>query len=177
MPKKQVEIKDAKQEAKHNLPYFDRNGTQKFLILEEDTYNKFKQAEKHYEISKKYIEETWIHIWNKAIKSYLMYTGDRQQYIKEWQSNVHIGAIRQKLDVYISYLEDMPMQYIVNGLDAEAYEQARADDILFRTRKDFVEQDINYISNITDFPIQAGIGLIEGMQFGTAPFKTYYQSF
>lgn len=177
MAKKQVEIKEEKQEAKHNIPYFDKNGMQKFLILEEGIFNKFKQADQHYNISKKYIEETWIHIWNKAIKSYLLYTGDREQYIKDWQSNVHIGAIRQKLDVYISYLEDMPMQYIVNGLDAEAFEQARPDDILMRTRKDFVENDINYISNITDFPIQAGIGLIEGMQFGTTTIKTYYQNF
>lgn len=159
--KKSVETTKEPESQKHNLLYHDRNKQQKYLIIEDAHYNKFKQAETHYQVSKKWIEDTWIHIWNKAIKSYLMYPGDRQQYLKEWQSNVHIGAIREKIDVYISFLEDLPMQYIVDGMDADAYKVAREGDLLNRSCLDFVKNDINYISNITDFPIQAGIGLIE----------------
>ena len=43
----------------------DRNGARRFLIIEDQIFNKFEQAKKDYEISKNYIHSTWIHIWNR----------------------------------------------------------------------------------------------------------------
>ena len=70
--------------------------------------------------------------------------------------------IREKIDVYTSFLEDVPMQFIVDGLTEDAWEMPRAGSP--RTRTDFVRDTIIWTSVITDFQEQASIGLIEGIQ-------------
>ncbi len=174
MAKKKVEIVDVKpEEGKHNLEYMDRNGKRQFLILEDQHFNKYEQLKADYKISRDYIHTHWIHIWNKAVKSYLMHTGDRDMYIKDWQSNIHLGLIREKIDVYISFLEDIPMQFVTNGLDEAANTTIRNG----KTNVDYVRNTVNYIADITDFKEQAALGLVEGMQMGTTVFKTQFHSF
>lgn len=46
------------------------------------------EAQRRYESSRSYIDRNLYHIWNKSIKDYMMFTGDRAKNIKEWQSNV-----------------------------------------------------------------------------------------
>lgn len=177
MPK-QVKIDTTKPEtAQHNIAYKTKEGQQKYLILEDKHFNVSEQLDQHYTISKDFIHSTWIHIWNKSLKSYLMYTGDRDIYIKDWQANFHLGLIRKAIDVYISFLEDVPMQFIVNGLSEAAFAIARPGDPLERNRVDFVRDTVNYIAEITRFHEQASMGLVEGMMFWTTPYKTRFQDF
>lgn len=81
-----------------------------------------KQALADFADSKEYIFNTWIHIWNRAIKSHLLYAGDRRQYIQEWQSNIHLGLIRGTMDTYTAFLTTSPLQWNVLGADEKAFE-------------------------------------------------------
>ncbi len=80
------------------------------------------QAKNDQEASSQYINDTWIHIWNKSIKSYFLYTGDRETYIKDWQSNLSLGLIRSNVATYEGIIAETPLQYVAAPLDKRALE-------------------------------------------------------
>lgn len=139
-------------------------------------YDQHMQADKDYEISRDFIHTHFIHIWNKGIKSYLLHTGDRQSYIKDWQSNIRLGMIRTNIDIYSSFLETSNLQFIVNGLSEKAFELPRGNnDPLGRTRIDFARNYVNCVADRTRFADQSILGLIEGAQIGVTILRTLYK--
>jgi hypothetical protein len=54
-------------------------------------------------------------------------------------------------DVYISFLENTPLNFVVNGISQEAYEFPRPNDTYERTRVDFAKNFVNYVGQTTNF--------------------------
>lgn len=104
----------------------------------------------------------------------MLYTGDRQAYIQDWQANIRLGMIRSNIDIYTSFLENTPLNFVVNGLSKEAFDIPRPEDPTGRTRIDFARNFVNFVGDITCFGEQASLGLIEGVQIGVAVFKTMH---
>lgn len=157
-------------QAEHVMKYKGKNDSPKEFALTHAHFNIFEQAKKDYELAKGYIDTHWIHIWNAAVKSYLLYNGDRQAYIQDWQSNNPLGLVRSQIDTYISFLEQAPLQFVLNGLNKEAYSQPRKGQP--ETCLDYTRLLLNSIGQITHFEEQIGMGIIEGAQIGTTAYKT-----
>lgn len=175
MPKK---VKSTTDGGSEKLSYKDKDGKSQFLEIPTQLYNRARQAVLDYEKSKDYIDGHYIHLWNKGIKSYMLFTGDRQAYIKDWQSNARLGMIRSNIDTYISFLENVPLQFIVNGINETAYNipEGRKKDG-GKSRLEYVKDFVNFVGQFTKFNEQASIGLIEGAQIGVSCFQTLYHDF
>lgn len=108
--------------ASKNFDWFDKRlgGKRRVLQISDQHFHKFAQARMDFETSKTHIFNTYIHLWNNAVKSHLLHAGDRKMYLKDWQSNVHLGLIRSVLDTYTSFLTQSPLQWDVVGIDKEA---------------------------------------------------------
>lgn len=127
------------------------------IRVEDQHFEQFGQAKKDFEASKSHIFNTWVHLWNNAIKSHLLYAGDRRMYIKDWQSNVHLGLIRSVLDTYTSFLTQAPLQWDVVGIDRKANEIIRDD----RTPIMYMRDALSYITDVTRLNRQIALAMQE----------------
>lgn len=125
----------------------------------------FVDANNKYKTSRKYILEYVYDIWNRSIKDYMMYTGDRASYIKEWQSNVALGLVRSTIDAYQSFLVDNPFAFTATGLNKQGFEN-----------RQFVQDAINYVADVTEFRDNVNDTMIEGLVMGNYGFQTVYLS-
>jgi len=158
MPKKVQSTTDGGSEI---VSYKDKNGQQQTLKIPTQLFNRGKQAVLDYEKSKRYIDDHYIHLWNKGIKSYMLFTGDRQAYIKDWQSNARLGMIRSNIDTYISFLENVPLQFITNGINETAYQIPEGRKIggknVGKSRLEYVKDFVNFVGQFTKFNEQASL--------------------
>lgn len=174
MPKKVQSTTDGGSEI---VSYKDKSWNEQRLNIPTELYNRGKQAVIDYEKSKRYIDDHYIHLWNKGIKSYMLFTGDRQAYIKDWQSNARLGMIRSNIDTYISFLENVPLQFITNGINETAYQVPLGREKVGKSRLEYVKDFVNFVGQFTKFNEQASLWLIEGAQIGVANFQTLYHDY
>lgn len=139
----------------------DKNKKKREYVLNDKDYGFYKQALKDFDRSKSYIDSHYIHIWNKSMKSYYMYMGDRDSYIKDWQSNISLGLIRGKIDTYTAFLTDTPLQFNAVALCPLAHEVIEGRDDGY-THLDAHRDAITYIADTSEFGDEVALSLIEG---------------
>lgn len=91
--------------------YVDEKGKSVEVEVDKFVSDHYEDAKKKYETSRAYVLRYVYDIWNRSIKDYMMYTGDRAAYIKDWQSNVALGLVRSTIDSYQSFLMDNPFAF------------------------------------------------------------------
>lgn len=125
--------------------------------IDDKLHHQYRQALTDYTTSKDFIYTHYIHLWNKSLKSYYLHMGDRESYIKDWQSNYSLGLIRSSVDTYTGFLTDTPLQFNVTAIDDLAHEVVRDG----KTSLDFISDAVTYIADVTKFNEQLALGLIE----------------
>lgn len=97
--------------------YLDQKEDLHTEMVDGDVLAIIKKADSRYHTAKKYVDSYYTPIWRWAEKAYHMSTADRGQYIKTWQSNIAFGLIRSFIDVFVSTLNERPINFMVKGFN------------------------------------------------------------
>jgi hypothetical protein len=150
--------------------YYNKNGEKKQYDVPNILNDQAIQAVKDQNTSDEYRTNTWLHIWNKSLKTYYLYTGDRETYIKDWQSNVALGLIRSSVDTYDGVLADTQLQYVWSALDERAFEPSASNPTM--TTMDVGIQAVNFIADVTQLQEQLTLGMMDTVIQWFSVFKT-----
>lgn len=150
--------------------YINKNGEKKQYDIPNMLNDQAIQAVKDQKTSDEYRTNTWLHIWNKSLKTYYLYTGDRETYIKDWQSNIALGLIRSSVDTYDGILADTQLQYVWSALDERAFEPSQSNPNM--TTMDVGIQAVNFIADVTQLQEQLTLGMMDTVIQWFSVFKT-----
>lgn len=123
-----------------------------------------RQAEADYNTAASFVVAQCYYIWKYAYKSYHLSTLDRQNHIKNWQSNIHSWFIRGFIDVFASALSEKPLAFMASAFDEE-----------WLRNKDDVVHTLSANADKSKFHIEAKKWLLEGLKTGTFAFRVAYK--
>ena len=141
--------------------YIDKQKqSQSIEIPDWDLLSLIEKAESRYHVSKKYVDSYYTPIWRWAEKAYHLSMADRQAYIKSWQSNIAFGLIRSFIDVFVSSLNERPINFMVQG-----YNQAGIDNAAF------IRHALATTADVTGFQTEIRHAMTEALKTGTFAFR------
>lgn len=123
-----------------NFSYKDIKWDNQFIEISEENYDKWQQAEKDYNSSLKYIQDTEYNIWRDWYKKYHMSTYDRQTQIEHWQNNISIWLVRSFTDVIVSTVQEKPVTFVWTPYNLKWLEN-----------KENILNTLDYIADVTGF--------------------------
>lgn len=150
--------------------YVNKNGAQKQYDIPNMLNDQAIQAVRDQQESDTYRNNTWIHIWNKSVKSYFLYTGDRETYIKDWQSNVALGLIRSSVSTYEGIISETQLQYVALPLDERAFKPTISNSEL--TNMEAGVKAVNFIADVTKMNEELAISMMDTVIMGFSVLKT-----
>lgn len=136
------------------------------ITLNEDLSNIVTQAEKDFDVSKRYIFDSWYHIWRDGFKQYYMDKSDRAAKLKDpTQSNFCMGTVRKNIDALSSTVTETKINI-----------QATPITTFAQGKEDTVEKLLNYIAEQNKFHVKSQTSLRKGLITGTFAFRQTFGS-
>jgi hypothetical protein len=118
------------------------------------------KADSRYTTARKYVDSYYTPIWRWAEKAYHMSTADREQYIKSWQSNIAFGLIRSFIDVFVSTLNERPINFTVKGFNEKGIEN-----------EEYIQRALAVTADVTGFQSEIRHAMTEALKTGTFAFR------
>ncbi len=150
--------------------YYNKDGAKKQYDIPNMLNDQAIQAKTDQQRSSQYINDTFIHIWNKSIKSYFLHTGDREGYIKDWQSNIALGLIRSNVSTYEGIISETPLQYVATPIDARALEPTTSNPSI--TNMEAGIKAVNFIADVTRLNEEVSLSMMDTVIMGFSVLKT-----
>lgn len=147
-----------------NINYINSNKERISLELSDEIDNIVEQANKDYEISRKYIQTQFYHIWREWYKKYHMSTYDRRSQIENRQQNISIWLVRAFTDVLISTVQEKPLSHIVTWVNKK-----------WTDNKEAITKTLNYISDITKYHTKLRKSMSTGLITWTISIRVWYK--
>lgn len=150
--------------------YVNKDWKLKYYDVPTQLNNQAEQAKRDQQESDAYRNNTCIHIWNKSVKSYFLYTGDRETYIKDWQSNVALWLIRSNVATYEWVISETQLQYVALPLDQRAFEPTISNPEL--TNMEAGVKAVNFIADVTKMNEELALSMMDTVIMGFSVLKT-----